>query len=275
MKSKRPAPKNTLALESERNYQGRQCRRQVIEEQIRQKRGNNEDNAQAKRPKMVKQDDNTPESTVEFLFDIASPSILKEICAEVMKDKIAGPRFREELLSRHDDIMTASILKAREEKLSIIAEAGRAIQAVRERAMENKCMCECEDWPGALFPQLRRIQALNNRDFRVGGPGMAWQALIKVSAFCIHDWDDGELRISGFGEEDCDEFHDEVDKLMLRICETQEQNLNFQWLREGSRKEDIRFLQEKVEKSNDGPCTYRYQRTLKFLDKFPALEASC
>ncbi|KAI0436896.1 hypothetical protein F4803DRAFT_540685 [Xylaria telfairii] len=95
----------------------------------------------------------------------------------------------------------------------------------------------------------------------------AWGALIQVASLCIHNWDDGELKISGFGEKDCDEFHDQIDELMRVICEAQKESGNVSWLRNG-RMEEIQSLQQKAaDTSCDRPYTYRYKSTLLFLGR--------
>jgi hypothetical protein len=206
------------------------------------------------------------DSAVETLLDLVSLSTLKKICAEVLGDRTTGARLKEELLSCTQDILANSRAEAIKERNAIISEAHGAIRKLISTAMEEtKGMCECEDWPSVLFPRLRRIKALSNRGSLVRGPERAWEALIKVAALCIYDWEGGDLRISGFGEEDCDEFHNEVDELMLLICEAQKQSGKVEWLRD-SKKEEIRDLQEKAEKGGGGPCTYRYQSTLEFLE---------
>ncbi|KAI0907417.1 hypothetical protein F4823DRAFT_564812 [Ustulina deusta] len=193
MSSKYPVPKSALGLRSEPDQGGGQrlCQ-EVAQEQSRPKRGNDDQNndrrtdvVQVKRPKITESDDDAPDITTEALLDLVSPSALKKICAKVLEDETAGARLR-------------------------------AIEEMVENAiMKTKYMCNCDDWPSTLSPLFRRTKALHNRGSPARGPEMAWKALIKVAAYCIHDWDDGELRISGFGERDCDEFHDEVDDLML------------------------------------------------------------
>ncbi|KAI0971463.1 hypothetical protein F4678DRAFT_85060 [Xylaria arbuscula] len=114
----------------------------------------------------------------------------------------------------------------------------------------------------------------------VGGPEMAWKALIEVTALCIYDWDSSDVRFYGEGEEDCDGFHDKSDVLMRLICETQKENGKISWLRDG-RKEEILRLQQKAQSYKDNtwgrrykaqgnerkPFAYRYQTTLEFLEQ--------
>ncbi|KAI3328683.1 hypothetical protein F4824DRAFT_482658 [Ustulina deusta] len=275
MSSKYPVPKSALGLRSEPDQGGGQrlCQ-EVAQEQSRPKRGNNDQNndrrtdvVQVKRPKITESDDDAPDITTEALLDLVSPSALKKICAKVLEDETAGAKLRQELLSCTRDILAHSRHEADKERGAIIDAADRAIEEMVEHAiMKTKYMCNCDDWPSTLSPLFRRIKALHNRGSPARGPEMAWKALIKVAAYCIHDWDDGELRISGFGERDCDEFHDEVDDLMLLICKAQKQNGKVEWLRNG-RKEEIQNLQDIAKDDKDKPCTYRYLDTLEFLEE--------
>ncbi|KAJ8133371.1 hypothetical protein O1611_g251 [Lasiodiplodia mahajangana] len=268
MSSRHSAPNNALALGSK---ESRQSLRQVVEEQAGQKRGSNQymnnggkEDVQPKRPKII--DDCSPDPTVEDLLGIVSLPTLKKICAEVLQDKTASARLSEELLSRTQDILATARAEAIKERNAIISTANSKIRGIIDTAyMENKHMCNCDEWPSALFPLLRRIKDLNNRGSVAGVPERAWEALIKVAALCIYDWDGSGLKLYGSGEEDCDYFHDEVDKVMLLICKAQKQNGKVEWLK-GGRQEEIRNLQERAE-GEGGPCTYRYQDTLKFLEQ--------
>lgn len=92
---------------------------------------------------------------------------------------------------------------------------------------------------------------MHSRVSRVSGPELAWEALIEVVPFCMYQWDEANVSAQGDGEEDCDEFHDKVDRVMLVICKAQKQNGKVAWLLNG-RREEVWNLQERV----DGePCT--------------------
>ncbi|KAI1421529.1 hypothetical protein F5Y12DRAFT_767182 [Xylaria sp. FL1777] len=274
MSSSCPVPKSALGLGPDPDQDRRHLCQDVVDAPSGQKRRIDDHNSnekidlQVKRPKVIEQYDGVPNPTAETLLELASSPALKKICLEVLSDKIAGEKLREELLLCTQDILAQSRAEADKERREIVAEADRKIREVVETAWQNKRWCECDYWPRALDPSFRRIKALHDRGSLAEGPEMAWKALIKVTAFCIHDWDDGELKISGRGEEDCDEFHDDADELMLRICKAQEKNGKVSWLKDG-RKEEIRGLQEKAEAQNDRESyTYRYLNTLGFLEQF-------
>ncbi|KAJ3577337.1 hypothetical protein NPX13_g3233 [Xylaria arbuscula] len=207
----------------------------------------------------------TIDLAAELLFNLVSFLGLKSICAKVLEDRTAGAKFREELLSCKQNILAHSRAGACNERDGIIIAADKATDRVIEEAMQMKGMMGCDDWPTALSPLFPRIKALCNRGSLVGGPGLAWEALVEVAAFCMYQWDGGDARVQGFGEEDCDEFHDEVDKIMLSICEAQKQDGKIPWLQ--GRREEISGLQKKAEDQNGGSFKYRYQRSLQFLEQ--------
>ncbi|KAI3319644.1 hypothetical protein HD806DRAFT_508641 [Xylariaceae sp. AK1471] len=242
--------------------------REATEKKCKQKRGYNEhhddstEHEPAKRTKIIEPDDNTSPANVsaDELLDRVSLSVLKRICAKVLD----GANFKEELLSCNQDIISDSLNEARKEKSAIIKAARSTAYRVEEEARDRKGISQCEDWPRALFPFLSQIEALHSRGSLVSGPELAWEALIEVVPFCMYQWNGGHVSAQGDGEEDCDEFHDEVDRVMLVICEAQKQNGKVAWLLDG-RREEVWDLQVRV----DGePCTYRYQETLEFLDQF-------
>ncbi|KAI1284004.1 hypothetical protein F5Y07DRAFT_348421 [Xylaria sp. FL0933] len=221
----------------------------------------------AKRPKITEEVDGEPNSTVDTLLGLISSSDLKKICAKVLEDEKGGAKLRDELLSCTEDILARSRAETQKESSAIISEAERSLYEFSENQMEKcKGMCEIEDWAGLLYPSLRRIEALHNRGPLTGGPEMAWKALLKVTEFCIRDWDDGELSFHGLGEEDCDEFHEDADALMLIICEAQKENGKISWLRDG-RKEEIMRLRRETEKKERKQFPYRYENVLKFLEQ--------
>jgi hypothetical protein len=205
------------------------------------------------------------ELAAEELLNRVSPSDLRSICRKVLNE---AADFKEELLSCTQDILTYARNEARKEKSAIVKAACIAVYQLEEEAREMKGMGQCEDWARALYPFLGRIKTLHGRGSLVRGPELAWEALIEVAPLCMYQWDGGDVSAQGFGEEDCDGFHDEVDRLMLIICKDQNQNGKVAWLRNG-RKEQIWNLQERPSTLfDDEPCTYRYQETLLFLDKF-------
>ncbi|TGJ87191.1 hypothetical protein E0Z10_g1608 [Xylaria hypoxylon] len=244
--------------------------REFAGKQSRQKRKHDDEDhkdIQAKRTKTIEPDDGASNISVEDVFDLVSFSALKSICAKLLDDKTAsGAKFREELLSCTQDILAHSRTEAKREKNAIITAAKTAIHELVEKAVtEAKGKADCDDWPTALYPLLPRIKALRNCGSLAGGPESAWGALIQVAASCIYEWDGGYVRTYGFGETDCDEFHDAVDKLMLSICEAQKQDGKISWLQD-SRREEIWDLQEQAKDDHNKPSTYRYQKTLEFLE---------
>ncbi|KAI0813227.1 hypothetical protein GGR55DRAFT_676877 [Xylaria sp. FL0064] len=204
---------------------------------------------------------------VETLLCLVSSSDLKEICAKVLEDETGVAKLREELLSCTEDILARSRAEAREESLAITYEARqRLYDFTKTTRKECKSMCEIEDWAAQSSPLFHRIKDLHNRGPLAEGPEMAWRALLKVTALCIHKWEGAELRFSGFGEEDCDQFHERADALMLLICESQKENGKTWWLSDG-RKEEILRLQQKAEENEGKPFPYRYECALEFLEQ--------
>lgn len=190
---------------------------------------------------------------------------MKDICSVVLRDENAGSKLRDELLSRTQDILAYCRAEAREERDAIIDDANLALQEMMEMAIrERKCMCNCDYWPMTLEPFLYRIQKLHERGPLSNAAEMAWGALIQVASLCIHDWDDGELRISGLGEADCDGFHDHVDELMRVICEAQKESENVSWLRNG-RMEEIQSLQQEATKKMVIGHTHTDTRALSYF----------
>ncbi|KAI0544494.1 hypothetical protein F4679DRAFT_564593 [Xylaria curta] len=273
MTSVHPVPESAPEPGLGPDGEGRQHTRQgPAQEQNAQKRkSDNDDNSgerdvPAKRSKSTEQGLDSSNISANTLLDLASSSTLKDICINVLRDEIAGPTLRDELLSRTQNILACCRAEAMKERNMIINAAGEAIdQFCWATIIERKRECMIDDWPRILHPFLYKIKMLQERGPLCRGSEMAWGALIKVASLCIHDWCDSDLRISGFGEEDCDEFHEQVDELMLVICKAQKENGNFLWLR-GGRMEEILLLQRKAGKfGGDGQLTYRYKSSLLFL----------
>ncbi|KAI1736249.1 hypothetical protein F4680DRAFT_469125 [Xylaria scruposa] len=270
-----PVPKAALEPGLGPDGEGRQhTRNEAAQEQSAQKRKSDDDDnsaerdVQAKRSKSTEQGLDSLNISANNLLDVASSLTLRDICINVLRDEIAGPRLREEFLSRTQDILACCRAETMKERNAIINAAEEAINEFRwTTIIENKRECQIDDWPRTLLPFLYRIKTLHEREPLCRGSEMAWEALIKVASLCIHDWCDSDLRISGFGEEDCDEFHEQVDELMLVICKMQKEKENFSWLRNG-RMEEIQLLQRKAGKfGGDGQLTYRYKSTLLFLEQ--------
>ncbi|KAI1826613.1 hypothetical protein F4861DRAFT_68338 [Xylaria intraflava] len=248
--------------------------RAISEKQNGQKRKYDDDDGendgetdvQAKRPKTVEQEDDPSDIAVETILDMVSFPTLKEICAKVLLDETAGTKLKEELLSRTQDVLAHSKAEAVKERDAIIERAGAEIGRVFNRSLNKKTMGQTCDWPNALSPLFPRIEALYSRGSLVRGPELAWETLVQIASSCMHNWGDGEVWVEG-DEEDCDNFHEGVDRFMLFICEAQKQDGKISWLQDG-RKEDVWRLQEQPDKYDYGKSyTYRYQRTLEFLEK--------
>ncbi|KAI1259704.1 hypothetical protein F5Y18DRAFT_289981 [Xylariaceae sp. FL1019] len=229
------------------------------------------DEVQVKRVKPTGLSDAASTLSSKELLDFVSPSDLKKICLGLLEDQFVGPRLKEELEASADKILVHAKRAAIKERDGIIHEAKRAIDDLVEDALENrKGDAECDEWPGALLPFFPRVAALVGRGPCVEGPERAWEALLKITRLCTYQWDGGEVRAIGDGEEDCDKFHQAADTLMLSICQAQHRHGKSQWLIE-RRVEEIRHLQEQAAANDeDFDCSSRYKQTLKFLESVGA-----
>lgn len=99
-------------------------------------------------------------------------------------------------------------------------------------------MQSSEAWPDALQKLLPRIEALLNRDAWTGGAALAWKAALEVGELCNLPKDGSECRIQEV-EEECDDFHDEMDDLMVEICKMQRSRGQSEWLKDGRVEEVI------------------------------------
>ncbi|KAI1172803.1 hypothetical protein F4777DRAFT_560210 [Nemania sp. FL0916] len=269
-------PQPGPAVDAEGRQQTRQeaARKDAQEQGVQKRKSDDNDDSgardvQAKRSKGTEEGLDSSNVSAETLVGVVSSQTLRDICIKALRDETAGPTLRDELQSRAQDILASCIAEGIKERNEIMGGALEALRNFREIIMaEHKSRCEIEDVTGVLGPFLDRTQQLHERGPCFRGSGMAWEALIEVTDLCIHDWaNDGELRFYGFGEEDCDGFHEEVDDLMLAICEAQKKSENFSWL-QGGRIEEIRALQKKAGQGK--PLTYRYKRTILFLEQLEA-----
>lgn len=199
-----------------------------------------------------------------------STSDLKAIVKTLLTHSVAGPIVKEELLASSEESIVYSIEQAERLKQCIMKESADAIKKVTEEAYAYGGMEDGSAWSNALSVFLPRIRELADQGRLVYGPDLAWEALLRVAKKCILPKQGGEIRLRT-GEEDCDDFHKEVDELMLHICHLQEDDGNTAWLQEFARKNEIWDLQSSAEPPLEfqGPdCRYRYQKTLRFLEYF-------
>lgn len=199
-----------------------------------------------------------------------SASDLKAIVKNLLTHSVTGPIVKEELLASSEKSIVHGLEKAEMMKQYIIKESADAIQRVTEEAYAYGGMEDGSAWSNALSVFLPRIRELADQGRLVYGPDLAWEALLHVADECILPKQGGEIRLQT-GEEDCDDFHKEVDELMLYICHLQEADGNTAWLQDFTRKNEIWDLQSSAEPplGFEGPdCRYRYQKTLRFLEYF-------
>lgn len=133
--------------------------------------------------------------------------------------------------------------------------AGRAKDGTRDPISPDA-------WPRRMEKYLSEVRALKERAPLVDGPTQAWSALLGVADSAIYEWKKEGVHVFG-GEEDCDRFHEDVDALMLEICQAQK-HVDPGWIGD-ERVQEIRELQQKAQ-GTDGPCTYRCPRTLRFIE---------
>lgn len=171
-----------------------------------------------------------------------SNSDLKAIVRKLLADSVAGPVLTKELLASSGTSLECAREEAEKLCDDMIQRSSDAIQDVLDEADEMDGMQSGDAWPNALSEFLPKIRDLADRGSLVDGPELAWDALLHVAEECRLPTS-GETRIET-GEEDCDEFHKEVDELMLYICKLQEANGQTDWLRDIERKPRIWLLQE-------------------------------
>jgi hypothetical protein len=199
-----------------------------------------------------------------------SASDLKAIVRKLLTDSVAGPALKEELLTSSNESLIYALEQAERMKQDILKESADAIEEVTDEAYEQDGMQGGDAWSTALSVFLPRIRDLADRGPLVYGPELAWDAVLHVAEECRLPTS-GEPQLET-GEEDCDEFHNDVDELRLYICKLQEANGQTDWLRDVERMSQIWILQETaaapVDFEGGDWCIYRYQKTLKFLDQF-------
>lgn len=198
-----------------------------------------------------------------------SESDLKEIVTRVLTDSVAGPILRKELVASTERTLEFARVEARDISMNIQNKAYHAIGMVIEEAIEMDGMESGSAWANALYVHVRKIKDLAEQGPLVDACELAWEALVHVADLCILPEQVGDVKLED-DEEVCDTFHDDVDNVMLHICKLQEANGRRSWLQDPARKQEIWELREKPEPPLDfkegKSCTYRYRKTLKFLD---------
>ncbi|KIX95303.1 uncharacterized protein Z520_08820 [Fonsecaea multimorphosa CBS 102226] len=210
-----------------------------------------------------------PEISPELVLQHMSHGDLKEVVLTLLAHPTTGAVTGNQLLAYRDRAFEDARRNAKEERNNIICAADVSAGNAFRTALEHEAVQSIEIWPRSLQPQLPRIQALINRGTLVNGPTFAWDALKKVTQRSMYQWDGGDARVL-HDEKVCDWFHDDIDGLMLQIFRIQ-QHHDPDWLRTKNPTRKIREWQNRA-KTSEGPCTYRYQRTLAFLEALEAID---
>ena len=202
------------------------------------------------------------------MLKLVSPSPLKTFCVEALEDVTLDLTVRDLLLSHNTDILHQARAESKKERDAIIVTARRAVDEIVHKAIiENDGKCECGEWPAALLPSLSLTQDLIDRGLLLEGPQRAWEALLKISAFCYGFKDESveaSVEVSGPPGSDWEEFHKQVDELMFAICKHQEKNVS--WLQNG-RKQEVWGLREKAESISLRSLENLYGKTLLFFEQ--------
>ncbi|KAI1617646.1 hypothetical protein EDD36DRAFT_424708 [Exophiala viscosa] len=221
------------------------------------------------------------ESDAEELVEHYSHERLKTLVVKLLGDPVAGPIVSRELGLNEptdsflagipDDVLQEVRSETKSECERIMREARDTASALASRAegMGSKSTVTLGAWPRALEDHLPNIRALMERGAMVDGPALAWTAVLSVAKSAIHEWDRGMAKVEG-DESDCDWFHEDVDDLMLDILVAQkaierQQNVDPEWV-DGGRYDEIVHLMVRA-KGRDGPCMYRYPRTMRYIDE--------
>ena len=187
---------------------------------------------------------------------------LKNILRKLLEDPQAGDATRKILLGYEAQALESGRLAAQKESEAIDSRAREAYDKAVAYAREYVPI-EHENWPQHLEIFLPRVRALMRRGAIVDGPAWAWEALGSVIENSIYDKDDRSIRLVDF-EDACDWFHEKIDILMLEILRFQKDH-DPEWLRIKDLRAEINQWRTQA-KTPEGPCTYRYERTMRFLD---------
>ncbi len=190
-------------------------------------------------------------------------SDLKDAVHTLLDDPQAGPATRRILLGFEEEALEDSRSSARAEAEAIRYGAHQAREKAFMRALKMKGMESIQLWGELVGKYLPRTQALIRKGTVVDGPALAWYALKDAVESSIYDWDGGDARVQE-DEDENDGFHDEADNLMLQIFRIQKEH-DPKWSQENDPREEIKQWQQTAQ-TIKGPCDYRYQRTLKYLD---------
>ncbi|KAJ9603523.1 hypothetical protein H2200_011709 [Cladophialophora chaetospira] len=208
----------------------------------------------------------------EWILEYISIVDLRDFSRKLLAHPAAGPIARQELVAYKGRALVNARATVKKECDVIIDASYAAGEKALSQALWNKGNESLDLWPKSLEHLLPRIQALIDRGTLLGGPGLAWQALVEIVDASIYEWDGGEAEVVS-DEEDCDWFHEKVDDLMLQIFQVQYQNIP-EWFEDPDGVVDprmvIREWQQRATRVS-GPCTYRYQRTLQFLETVETL----
>ena len=186
----------------------------------------------------------------------------------LLADPAAGLATKQELLKNEQGALQHSQKTAEEEFQSITEAAYDKAEQALEESKEERCG-ERNWWPEKLRDLLPRLRALVAKGHLVNGPTLAWEALEGVVYYSICDYRGQECYVGG-REEECDWFHDQVDRLALRIfVEMRQHHQESESV--SKRQKTIKGWQKRAEdaeiraKDKSAFRTQRYKRSLHFL----------
>ena len=152
--------------------------------------------------------------------------------------------------------------------LHIVVLSHIAAMDAKRDAIAAKGTAQFWSFSWAMQPHLAEIEWLIPSSDALGGLGLdlAWNCLYRVAGHAIVDMKE-EGRPMVIGEEsDNDEFHEEIDEMMLDVCQKQAAALHVDWKGRMQNLEDLKNQSAGLPDDAHLPrLDYRYARTENFL----------
>ena len=160
--------------------------------------------------------------------------------------------MRDLLLKLVRELSVANILKTKlfaqertilqNASMHIVLLSHIAANRAKDRVIAAKGTAEFWSFSQAMQPYLAEIEWLVPSSDAMGGLGLdlAWNCLCRVAGHAIFDMKvKGRPTVNG-EESDNDEFHDEIDDMMLDVCQKQAAGLHVDWKARMQNLEDLK-----------------------------------